>query len=965
MKTISRYIYSICILAAILFTGCAKTDIADPKFGNGGVNVPEGYAMLDIKLTPATGKVYTSRANANPLLDFIDDVHLFLFEDANDEGLNDDTPLTLRNYYQYGAQQNIFLKKGKKYYIYVVANLDDSNCPNGNVATYFDDVQKYGDLKDKYVQFLVRTPDQLGKVIMATPEIVPITLPDIPGIDDIFTPYIPLRRLQTEFIINIYNRVDPDDGNKVSSGVNPFMLSMVDMPRYSYVMERTGIETDGTHDYPFTLGDVSKGYYETSVDFLPDVEEIIEHPYNPGRFYTKQTVKFFSFENRRGSVPEILTYEDPERGVVDPVYGRRALAPEFSTHLQLMSLTPGNSLITYVHAGQGRSPENTTPPRNDDITNFDVERSCVYHFNIYINSTTDVEIDTRREYLNQAILFTLPPDIDRVDAHYVDVPSYILGTIPGFAKLQAATCYVNDNDEIEYEDGSHEPKGLIYMSEDDPDEKRWLRFSWRDPYRPAVSQPANTSLYVEMREVDGLTGATPIIHFNENLDDINKASVPGNPSKRTAVIRVGFVQHAESEEDYELGVAEGREADFFVRVDQHGLKTIGQFGGYVDGHYTSLLGIESVEEYRLRFYTREGENNLMDYINKGPYWRYMPGSINYNQTYDGKLATTDHYNEYRNLFSNGIPPRRKQNNLDGTEYNPMSNTNAVDYCMRKNRDEDGNGIIEGDEIKWYLPTPAQMMMLYTWKEAFDYGLNKDYRPFGGTSETQYYWTTNEDVTNSDNAYALDFHDKAALVTSQAKSSRFPVRCVRDIPGVDKEMFYYSKDGHLVADLEGSLPDLVDNKTNLADNDLRRPVNNTIAKSFIISRWYITSNTNNHSGNILFVDQKDQCNSSYQEDGYPTGRWHLPSQREMTLIYGNAGIIENIFEEQFGPVYNTPETYHKFIMTAPALHWAGINVDHNDQYWYVNFITGAATTMPKQNSAYHRCVHYTNNPPERQ
>lgn len=957
---IMRVLFPLWLAAVALLVGCTRE--LDQPAPNWDGSVPEGYVRLDVKLAPVNGKVFITRADPDPLLTRIDDVHMLIFQDSNGDGVIEDTdPLIIRNFYEYGVMQNIYLKQGPTYFVYVVANLDDSNCPNGDVDTYFDDVDTYGALKGKIVQFLEKTPRELNKMIMSTEGIVPISLPLN---SNVFEPTIILQRVQSKFIVNIYNKVTSQSDPTVASGVFPSTLAAVDMPTYSYVLGRPVPDAgaDGSHDYAFTLGE--NGYYRSQSDFLLD-GQVVEYPEGSGNWYTKQTVEFFAFENRRGSNPDINDYDTDGSGPIQNVYGRKALAPDYSTYLELLSLTEGNALMTYVHAGKGRDAEEM-PVQGDDITNFDVDRSCVYHFNIVINSVNNVTIDTRREYLNQVVLFNLP-DVRRIDAHFIDIPAYISSTTPGYVKLQSGTCLIDGAGNIVYNE-QLEPSGWQDMSDSSEDATRWLRFSWNTPYNPSI-RPINTSLYVGMTRTDAVTGATPILHFHEYVDNPQEATIPSVPPlKRTAVIRVGFVEGATSAQEYDIGVNEHREAAFYVPISQYGLKTIGQVGGYENGVFTALLGVESVEEYSFRYYERAGFDQ--DEVNAGPYWRYMTGFPDNNQSYDGKAATQAHYDDYRAFFplKDDVPPIRWEvvnNNtvlVSGSKYNPQSNTNAADYCMRKNRDEDGNGIIEGDEIKWYLPTPVQVMQMYSWRNAFrntgggSYTINYGYNPFGGETNSRYYWTVNEDgVTPYDKAYVVDFGQTAAVVTGMDKTTRNPVRCVRDIPTEEQQsVFYFSEDGHLVANLDDFFPgtSLDTSKPNQDDKYLRE--NNTLARSFIISRWYLTNN----SGSPIYANAQQSDCDSYSETGYGNNWWR-PSQQELSFMYAYSGVIETLFEQAFSTVpeqWDTASTFHYF---RPDYHWGKTNVGNQSAFWSVDFRSGYAAAYDKNGNhrAYFRCVRY--------
>lgn len=983
-----KKIFPACILAAFALTGCSKSDI-DPV--SGGMDVPQGYVKLNINPVVAIGGEYLSKADP-ALLNKIDDVHVLIFEDSDQNGgtagdgiIEDTDPLTIREFYEYGISQNIYLRKETVYYIYVVANLDDSNCPNGSVETFFDGVETYGDLKNLYVQS-DRSPAEVGKILMATPEYVTVTFDQQ---DEVFTT-VSLERMQSQFIVNVYNKVTSQTDWTVTSGVYPTVLNTIDIPRYSYVVERE-VVSDGTHDYPFSLANKDNGYRESSSNTLPDPEVAIQFE---GDWYTKQTIEFFSFENRRGSIPEINDYTNDTIGFTVPeVYGRRELAPYYSTYVQISSLTEGNALLMYIHAGKGReNPDYNVQPGDradeDDITNFDVDRGCIYNFNVYIKSVTDVMIDTRREYLDQILIIQMPDAISRLDAHFSDVPAFVYGRKGGISKFQSGLCTFNPDGTIDYDT-------FTPMDDNAADTEKWLSFSWNDPYNPST---ATTGLYIGIvgaATLDAVSGATPKLHFHEYIEDAEKAVIPAvDPPKRTAVIRVGFVAATGVDNNisndqkmalYEQGLAESRESAFFVPVSQYGLKTIGQIGSF-DGVRYMQLGVESVEEYTLRFYT-EGSN--LDVPNKGPYWQYRAGVglTGFNQPHDGLTATKNHYDYFREQFANDIPPVRWQplTVSPGGIYNPFTNANAADYCVRKNRDTDGDGFISGDEIKWYLPTPVQMMQIYTWRNAFkggEYTLNGDsYVPFGSgsaTSDTRYYWTTNEEVTaGSANAYVVDFYQAAANTTLMAKTARYPVRCVRDIEtDADESMFYISANGDLVADLRGYFPSgmLYDDKVDASDNpissnSLRNNPYNTLAQSFIISRWYVTGN-NNHTGNPS-VQQGDDavtsCNS-YREDNYTSG-WRAPSQQELSFIQARTAMIEIVLATKYPDGPNLSTTYHTFRTSGYANHnhWAVTNVGNNSTFWMVNFATGDAQTRAKNSSAYTglaRCVRYTNNPPAR-
>ncbi len=968
MTTIfKKIIFAACIAALALPAGCIKDNADDMSGKKGGA--PEGYVKVNFNFITEDGKSFQTRASSDPMLDFLDDVHLFIFEDVDDDGIDEHDLMTLRDFYEYGVQQNIYLKKNQAitYYAFAIANLDDSNCPNGNVDTYFDDVVTYGDLQKKYVQFNNVSPSQTGKVIMSSSEALALTLgpPDNPqpGDEDVFTPDVIMSRVQTKFIVNIFNRVTSAGANL--SKVHPSTMYFVNVPQYSYLMGRTT-------DYAYTPGNlvnVNNGYYSSPTDFIPDPTgspQLIG-----GDYYTRQTIEYYSFENRRGTV-----------NLNGNVYNRFENAPQNSTYFKLTSITDLGTLLTYVHAGQGRNTSTPTPTLTDNINDYNVERNCIYHFNIYIKDTMNVTVDTRREFIQQLVDFTLPPDANRLDAHYIDLPSFIKGSRQGYVKLQSGIARSLPNGELIYDGSSLIPRGWKEMKDTDADSVKWLRFSWHDPY-DLREGPINTSMYVGMAPVDGVSTATPILHLNEYVNNPQKAVIPAvNPPRRTAAVRIGFVAGATTPAEYEAGVDANREDFFFYPVIQYGLKTIGQVGGYesgIYGVYTSLLGVESVEEYRIRYYSKPGAPHL-DAVTTGNYWRYTPTNAyyNHNQAYNGAKATREHYNHYRNQTEfGGVPPVRWQPvYTPQTEiYNPVSKTNAMDYCARKNRDENGDGIIDSMEMKWYMPTPVQVMQMYSWRKAFKYGaytLNGSDVPFrsrvdGDSDNTwgRYYWTTNEvGTTNVNQALAVDFWDQAALSATITKTDIRPIRCVRDIDTDQLTSAIYISGGKVVADLSELFPleTTVLPGTKVNNNNLNKPENNTLARKFIISRWYVTSNSN-HSGNPSYLKGNNGDCSGYTESSTSTpsytGTWQMPSQQELSFIYAYAGMINTLLQQTYGTATTANRTTTYYPLMETGAHWAITNVGNNSTFWSVDFGSGYAGVLKKTDySGYFRCVTYT-------
>ncbi len=907
MKNITANILrALCLLATgWLIASCSELE--DTHYAKGTA----GMVKLNLQLYTPEAEVITSRAsNLDALMSEIDNVHVLIF--------NSNDSIVYRHYLNYGEEQNIFLLPANNYRLFIVANLDATNTNIGNAEAFFDDVYTLTELREKYIIVSSRSVEQLGKITMTSNGLISANIPGSVG--NQVTMRIPMKRVKAKVIFNIYNKVVSQTDKTVASGVYPISWNSVNMPVSSFLVERENNELlypGGTFDHPMNGTDdtdIATHFNMSAAEMLPSLETTTVQYKN--NWYTKQSFSLFVYENRRGDVGGVT---------VDSL--RKKLAPKHSTFVQITSYTGSKVLVHYIHIGQGRKLQSGT---SDDICNFDVDRSAIYNMNVYINGAESIEFDSRREYLDHHVIFTYP-DVSRVDGHYLDIPAFLSG-MNGYVKMQACEVTVDGQGNNVY----------TPMNDSDPDEKKWLRLSFYNPFRPT----AKTSLFSSMNaRTDAYSGATPILHFREYIE--GASTISGDPKKRTGAIRVGYVSGARDSTEYKQGVDDGLETFFYMPVSQWSIKTIGQVGGYKDGQgYTSLLGVESVEEFLFPYYYRSPGN---DVPNNGPVWKYKDGVVNHNQPYDGKMATTDHYNDYRSFYSGGKPPTRRQTDTrTGELYDPTFNSSAADYCMRKNRDENGDGIISGTEIKWYLPTPAQLMQLSIWRDEFNFSFNP------GIPFAEPYWSTNEQ--DEVKAFALDFASSlGGIYTSEVlaynKTTRLPVRCVRDITGTTGSMIYVSGD-HLAISLEGNFPSsmLEDKTVDWSDNQIRSPQGNAKMQTwFLMSRWYVTQNgTRTQPALFQKANNNPNC-SNYYETGHPTGTWRLPTQRELAFIYANSGMIDNLLRTNFGAY----PAYHPF---QNDIHWGSTNDGNNSTFWAINFQSGFSD-LYKTGNGYIRCVKY--------
>lgn len=342
-----KLLYAVCtVLYAAALSGCSKGTPDEP--------VPQDELAV-VELSAVFEPVSVTRATVSQV---IRNVAFVIF---NEDGTVFDSPYID----DYEGGERIYLRVGKKYQVFAVANLDASNCPGSlTPATFFSDVSSVADLANKY---LIGSSTAADKVIMCSD--APVILDIVTGPS--YSHPIEIRCVQTRIDFNVYNKCD-SSGNP-SSGVTLHSYNINNLPSNSWLLERMA-------DY----SDASSGFWHTGELTFPSYSVVQA---SSGEYYRKYSIPVYVFENRQGEGTEEITDEND----------RKKYAPELATEFVILGEdASGHVFDTYVHPGKGRTPEET--PDDDNINNFDVDRNCIYTISVFIKGVDDISIDTRRQY---------------------------------------------------------------------------------------------------------------------------------------------------------------------------------------------------------------------------------------------------------------------------------------------------------------------------------------------------------------------------------------------------------------------------------------------------------------------------------------------------------------------------------------------------------------------------------------
>lgn len=218
----------------------------------------------------------------------------------------------------------------------------------------------------------------------------------------------------------------------------------------------------------------------------------------------------------------------------------------------------------------------------------------------------------------------------------------------------------------------------------------------------------------------------------------------------------------------------------------------------------------------------------------------------------------------------------------------LSKDYAVYQCLSRNRDENGDGKIDANEVKWYLPAVNQCT--YFW-----FGMNslpEDARIELKDREENSYW-------NSTQAHAKWWAAEGSAYGPNDKSTN-KVRCVRSLKtynaaatdvsvydptrvvtmkGMDEKSVRAAGTvtGEYASHYRGSEFDILPSSFQIAERNLqRRDTLGTTGTEYATEVKFTNEDMKNPN--------KSSC-ASYSEgtDGSDKGKWRVPNEKELTVI----------------------------------------------------------------------------------
>lgn len=613
-----------------------------------------------------------------------------------------------------------------------------------------------------------------------------------------------------------------------------------------------------------------------------------------------KTTTFYLFENRRG----VVTNSDPK-------LKSGSIAPAAATHLLARGFYNTGSAVTGIDI-KVMLGENST-------NNYDIKRKSEYIYNIKVAGINDISVDTR--FKDAQVGFQTEIVNQTLDAHY-DMRPIKIGAYPS-----TSTITILDEN------------GLPTTS------TFWLKLSKKNItkfidngsgtfVRPTYN-PATEMLQTEAYTHPATTGMDFTMHYlyaDEFLTDNGTRTAKvmiTNTSAPTAPVTYTITQRG--------ALSAGRV----------GMRVIDGANLQTNSDYT--LVTEIFEEATMAITPGNLANERTLTMQWGNTNLSAPLPFNDHTRRDGfdntqKLVLSD--------ITNGVlyPPygRTGSGTISHATYDPIYNTNGSRYCFEKNRDTDGDGVIKGSEIKWYLPSPDEQLLIMTADNAWSTVLADRWTVSNiYLSSTQYVLTTNAMVARL----------STGLTGTVSINDPFPVRCVRQLPA-PLLTSPYVETGTQVVNNSGF-------KTiSIRPTPLTRPtpmhtqggaVNLTFPTRFVVAKadvaggakmWaeangYTPAANSVVSGGVVSAIPIG-CKSYFEVGGAPAsipGNWRLPTQREMSLI---AAVKLELLREVAGFSALTG-TYWCATQSSATMGWA------------YNFLFSAMYPRAKTTAYQIRCV----------
>lgn len=464
---------------------------------------------------------------------------------------------------------------------------------------------------------------------------------------------------------------------------------------------------------------------------------------------------FYMPENvqKPAASPTSWSYADRERRESD--YSTFTYAPAKSTYVVIEGTYegPGESGTDHVtgtvkytiHLGDFG---NSTDASNTKFGNFSVTRNARYTYTITVNGVKNIIAEAKKVSDNQPgaegqIIKPSPHVIVNLDAHFENV-------LLTFSKTNIEKCIVSGT--VPAGDGKM-TSFTVQEGSTDPhlEDIAWVKFGKPASQTEFATYPGDANLVNIYDLIDEIRAGTAThciisgdnVYTQAYVDEYFYNDKPYKDFVNTDDRDLSFtIGNAEISNDGHSSYIEG--SGFTLK--QKSIKTF-----YKD-NVGNPFGFESVEETPAATFTGND-----DY----PGTELQNGLKNTWEIINTKTTKTwtDYVNIAQNGFTGATPP---------TSANIMTTdgTNPMFECLSRNRDLNGDGKIDEDEVRWYLPSVRQCIFAWCGKKSLP---------------TEISFETTNYATSTNLGFRIWWALEGTAISSWSNMETNPmIRCVRNL-----------------------------------------------------------------------------------------------------------------------------------------------------------------------------------------
>lgn len=722
-----------------------------------------------------------------------------------------------------------------------------------------------------------------------------------------------LIRLDTSIQFNIKTA-----GVKVKK-LEPKTWQVCKVPRQSFLIERNKENSGGTNPEN----------YANSRIFNNQNFQTLGKSTNGNNIYTFQFYQFENFKKpkTKGEPKEAKDREKEETKTESEKNTRKyvyvepcATYVEFTAYMELevKGVTRiADIKITTLLGGKDNGNEVFSP------SNFNTWRNKKYTYNITIYDVddiiTEVELKDEERPAIEGDVIDAQDEVRILDAHY---NSFNIALTYEQVKKMSILIHT-PFDEVSYKAEVNETEITQTTRPDGRRDYEWIKFK-RTPNNNNTLLANYSEKNTPNPDDDFSNKRLDIFTLRDDVEKRVKEEEVGKGENNDIFYYTVFIDEYYYQKEPLTGLDWGSDKKVYWR------NFVNQEDRYIMLIYTPQESIDKESSYsKSRYFfrqksiqtyynTKNAENKTalgMEHENEtlNPRWgftSYMP--------FGGPTHENGYLNCYRHLYGEGFMSDRGRilwsryvSMQDG--YSKAANdkntfeisTDIVHaLCLSRNRDKNGNGIIDNDEMNWYVPTYKQISGMYLGATSLPSPLfNPSAHNDVESGNIDYHFMTSDEDKIWAEEGCSNQGKKPALGNRYANQ----IRCVRNLgiegngnnTGVPEKSYSANKeDGHWVFDMskmdESNLrPSKVTTKLGFHPN-FTDTKNKPYKKFELAANFYFDAAffSGRNVWDIYNNGGKDRC-EDYAEASTMRGKgaWRTPNQREMLIIYNTVGASE--------------------------------------------------------------------------